>query len=372
VTTSLSDLARDWSAIRKVLSAPAEVLIVEDEQGIRELFQTILTRADYICTVCATAEAALERFALGCFDVVVTDKNLPGMDGLDLIAAVRKQDSDCEAVVVTGYPNLDSVVRAIDMQHVEYLTKPLDSLETLVSTVARAHLRRTRRVLAKHMVTHLQDVLKEHAGPEVTAGIKEARERAFAFRDSLTNKRTLVCWRGEDSQVRGILGTLAESGYALMAAENGMAVLSQCERHHVSVLIVSDSFGDMDAEHLVEKVLEFQGHPELVYVTSCASFDHAVAATRRGAAGFFVKPIRDQRPLQLAVRRACELQHERMVHFKLVAELSQILMAIDARNAPDEGREILQSTLSKFDVRSAKHALQRVEGGTDTRAVKEH
>jgi len=315
------------------LAAPAKVLLVEDEESVCELFNVVLSRANFVCTPCATAEAAREMVAKSRFDVVVTDKNLPGESGLDLIAHIRSRDPDCAGVLVTGYPNLDSVVRAIELQNVEFLTKPLDSNETLVTVVARSHLRRSRQILAKRMLADLRGALSELADSAALGELTRVRDHVDAYRLLLERERQVMCWDGEDSAVLEALSASTEKGMQTMRAKNGATILAQCEQHQVSVLIVSDHFGDMDGEQLVERVVALEDCPELVYLTSQSSFEHAVAAIHRGAAGFLIKPVKDTRELLHVVRRAFDLRHERMVSLKMVTELTRILTESEQRKS---------------------------------------
>jgi EAL domain-containing protein (putative c-di-GMP-specific phosphodiesterase class I) len=71
------------------------------------------------------------------FDCVVSDVNMPEMDGFALIAEIRRHDDDLPVLLMTGDPSLDGAVRAIDNGAVSYLSKPFDH-ETLAAAVARA------------------------------------------------------------------------------------------------------------------------------------------------------------------------------------------------------------------------------------------
>ena len=78
------------------------------------------------------------------FDAMLVDKNLPGIDGLELIRRVHKVDKECEAVIVTGYASLESALSAVDLGAADYLTKPLPSIGILPATLKKV-LRRLRR-----------------------------------------------------------------------------------------------------------------------------------------------------------------------------------------------------------------------------------
>ncbi|MEK7706350.1 MAG: response regulator [Myxococcota bacterium] len=363
--TTLADLARGWGAVSEQLSAPPRVLLVDDEAAIREMFRTVLTRANFECTVCDSGEQALEQFARERCDLLVIDKNLPGIGGLEVIAKIREQDPEVESVLISGYPSLKSVLQAIDLQKVEFLTKPLDSIEVLTAVLGRARLRRSRRLLARRMLSDLRTALSEHADDAAVKDLREARARVDRYRATVDTKKRVLCWQNEESPVLAALDQMSDSGFEIWRVERGVEVLERCERHQVAVLVVSDTFGDMTGTELVEQLAEAQGRPELVYITDRGDFDAAISATHRGAAGYIVKPFEDPRPFVHAVRRACDLQHERMVHFKMVTELSRVLTALELRRDSTEARKALHSALSEFDVRSAEHALRTGHDGDE-------
>jgi EAL domain-containing protein (putative c-di-GMP-specific phosphodiesterase class I) len=72
------------------------------------------------------------------FDCVLSDVNMPELDGFQLVQAVRAHDDDIPVLLMTGDPSLDGAVRAIDYGAVSYISKPFSSTEALASAVARA------------------------------------------------------------------------------------------------------------------------------------------------------------------------------------------------------------------------------------------
>ncbi len=96
------------------------------------------------------------------FDCVVSDVNMPELDGFGLVEAIRKHDNDLPVLLMTGDPSLDGAVRAIDSGAVSYLSKPFEH-ETLVAAVARAARRHgvarmRRRASSFAMKLHLEDL----------------------------------------------------------------------------------------------------------------------------------------------------------------------------------------------------------------------
>ena len=111
------------------------ILIVDDDASIRKLFRTVLGRDGYRVSVAADAESALNLLEQDSFDLLVTDKNLPGLSGFDLVLRARTIFPDLPAIMITGFaePLLASTA---PLQG--YLPKPLNDLAQISLTVRRA------------------------------------------------------------------------------------------------------------------------------------------------------------------------------------------------------------------------------------------
>lgn len=115
------------------------VLVVDDDPGMRRVCARTLGHEGWDVVVVDGGRAALACVAeRGVpFDCVVSDVNMPEMDGFALIAEIRRHDDDLPVLLMTGDPSLDGAVKAIDTGAVSYLSKPFDH-ETLAAAVARA------------------------------------------------------------------------------------------------------------------------------------------------------------------------------------------------------------------------------------------
>ncbi|MFN0248591.1 MAG: EAL domain-containing protein [Kofleriaceae bacterium] len=115
------------------------VLVTDDDEYMRRVCARALTLEGWEVTLAADGRHAIDavREAKAGFDCVVSDVNMPELDGFELIAAIRKYDNDLPVLLMTGDPTLDGAVRAIDTGAVSYLSKPFDQ-EMLVTAVARA------------------------------------------------------------------------------------------------------------------------------------------------------------------------------------------------------------------------------------------
>lgn len=130
-----------------------EVLVVDDEPDIRELIgEYFQTRGLRVCLAGDGVEAlAFIKRDPTRFQLVVTDLQLPGPDGLDILRACKAANPSCVVVIVTGYASLDSAIQAVRLGAYDYLTKPfsLGQLDVLLGRLQDRLLleRENRRLL---------------------------------------------------------------------------------------------------------------------------------------------------------------------------------------------------------------------------------
>ncbi len=116
-----------------------DILIVDDEQDIRELVSGVLSDDGYDTRTAATAEAALEAFDERLPSLVLLDVWLRGssIDGLELLRLFKARDANVPVVVFSGHGNIDTAVAAISHGAVDFLEKPFEA-EKLLHLVAKA------------------------------------------------------------------------------------------------------------------------------------------------------------------------------------------------------------------------------------------
>ena len=104
----------------------SSILIVDDEQRQREIYRDILEGENYSVQTAASGEAALRLLSQKRFDLVITDLNLTGMTGVDLLSAIVQADPTVAVVLITGYPSIQSAIEATKKGVYTYLEKPVD------------------------------------------------------------------------------------------------------------------------------------------------------------------------------------------------------------------------------------------------------
>lgn len=101
-----------------------DILIVEDNESLREILRDALHGREYSITDCADAEEGMVKFVAGDFDLVITDLKLPGIDGITFLEQVKKQKPGTEVIVITAHGNIDAAVSAMKKGAADFITKP--------------------------------------------------------------------------------------------------------------------------------------------------------------------------------------------------------------------------------------------------------
>jgi EAL domain-containing protein (putative c-di-GMP-specific phosphodiesterase class I) len=113
------------------------VLLVDDDPDLLREYGKTLERTGVTVLVAGDGASALGSLAQNKVDVIVTDLNMPVMSGMEFLRAVREVDLDIPLVLITGMPEIDTAMAAVEYGAFQYLTKPLNP-EQLRITVAQA------------------------------------------------------------------------------------------------------------------------------------------------------------------------------------------------------------------------------------------
>lgn len=123
--------------MHKSASQKQKILAIDDEEIVRKSCERILRPAGYDIDTSADGMNALRMIGAKKYDLVLTDLKMPNMDGLEVMAAIKKRLPSAKVIIVTGYSTLDNAVKATLTGAYNYIEKPF-SPESLLSVVREA------------------------------------------------------------------------------------------------------------------------------------------------------------------------------------------------------------------------------------------
>lgn len=174
----------------------AHVLVVDDEEAVRGVLEMLLSREGHLHHVVQSGEAAVDALAQRRFDLVITDKNLPGISGLDVLREVKRKSPDTDVIVMTGYASMDSAIEALNHGATGYLEKPFDHVRIVAEKISGVLEKRRERL----------------------------RHRRYLFAIKERNRSFLDQYRAVRADLEAWLDTLGErqaSGFGLQATASG-------------------------------------------------------------------------------------------------------------------------------------------------------
>lgn len=130
----------------------SNVLIIDDEPGLRHTLTRLIRAAGFQVTAVADGKEALVVLEQPVFDLVYLDIHLPGINGLDILRAIRKESPQLPVILLTGNASLQSALEALRLGATDYLLKPIDP-EVLVA--------RTRIILQEQVVERRRREIEE-------------------------------------------------------------------------------------------------------------------------------------------------------------------------------------------------------------------
>src|SRR5580693_3667862 len=107
----------------------AKILIVDDQEMIRDSLAATLAREGHDCLACSDPQAAVTKLTGGRFDLLITDLKMPKMTGIELLAEARRLRPDMPVVLMTAFATVNTAVEAMKLGAYDYIQKPFDGDE---------------------------------------------------------------------------------------------------------------------------------------------------------------------------------------------------------------------------------------------------
>ncbi len=233
--------------LSRVTQKPA-ILIVDDEPSVLTAITMALEEHGWELAAVGNAQRALYLLKRYSFDLVLADKNLPDMDGTELIRRLRERDSACRVIMMTGYATVESALETSELGIDAYVKKPFGDIAELPALVRKA-LGAKRLGEQRHQ--------REGLPSASDAQAEEAQARVWVLGNTSLSVTVQDDCRelGVDAGVTHELSEVAEDVDLLIlcAASASYDVASQARARlpHASLVIVSDELGVESLQQLV-------------------------------------------------------------------------------------------------------------------------
>ena len=124
------------------MAKPPRILVVDDDENIRIVFQMNLEEQGYVVELAASGQEALDKAKRKFYNVALIDIKLPDMEGTSLLSSLKEILPKMKKIIITGFPTLENAMRAVNEGADGYILKPV-KMETLIDTIEE-YLRKQR------------------------------------------------------------------------------------------------------------------------------------------------------------------------------------------------------------------------------------
>jgi two-component system response regulator AtoC len=173
------------------MAEPPQILVVDDEEHIRKILTIMLTQKGYQVLTASSGPKALDQIGRNRVDAVITDMRMSGMDGLELLAAIKDRDPDLIVIIVTAFSSVDNAIAAMRQGAYDYIAKPFKEEEILL--VLEKALER-QRILAENR--RLKAQIHENYSPNFI-GRSPAMRKVFELISKVAETKSTVLINGE-------------------------------------------------------------------------------------------------------------------------------------------------------------------------------
>jgi DNA-binding NtrC family response regulator len=149
--------ARPASGDSDHMNRNGTILVIDDEEIMREILEALLAREGYHVRLASNAAEGLELARTMPFDAAIVDMMMPGMDGISTLDELKKLDDDLPVLMITAFASVENAIAAMKRGAFDYITKPFKNEEVLVvlrNALAQRRLVAENRALRQNLQAH--------------------------------------------------------------------------------------------------------------------------------------------------------------------------------------------------------------------------
>ncbi len=212
------------------------ILIVDDEQSMRELLSIMLRKEGFDVVTADNGESAIRAVQADIYDLVITDIRMPNIDGIDLLRAVKEISPETVVIVITAYATTETAVDALKLGAYDYITKPFKNEE--IKLVVQKALE--KRLLRKENIL-LRREIETRVGFDNFIGVSDAMKEVFSLIRQVADTTSTVLITGESGTGKELV---ARAIHAQSSRKNNPFVTVNCGALP-ETLLESELFGYM-------------------------------------------------------------------------------------------------------------------------------
>jgi DNA-binding response OmpR family regulator len=160
--------------------APAHILVIDDEAGIRRTMRDLLTEEGYTVTTASSGEAGVALIKDNSYDLLLIDLRLPGIDGMEVVKQAKEYLPDAALIILTGHGSIETAIEGLHQGIFDYLLKTSDPL-TVLDRVKAALADRQKRLRQKQLLDHVSSALEELRGAPSAPAEDTSSARRLVF-----------------------------------------------------------------------------------------------------------------------------------------------------------------------------------------------
>jgi DNA-binding NtrC family response regulator len=174
------------------MAKKGSVLVVDDEEIMRDVLETLLSAEGYRVDLAKTGEDGLEAYGRRTYDVVLLDVSMPGMGGLRALEEFLKMDADAAVIMITAYATYDTAISAWEKGALGCIRKPFQN-EQITATVASG-IKRRRKEEERQTLRRAMSRAVDRGG---IVGRSDVMQQVFSMVDQVAPARSTVLITGE-------------------------------------------------------------------------------------------------------------------------------------------------------------------------------
>ena len=248
------------------------ILIVDDDEGTRKSLALIFGKRSYVIETASTGQEALKKVQDKFFNVVLLDIKLPDVEGIELLASLKELQPDIVVIMVTGYPTMETAMRAVNEGAAAYITKPLNMNEVLTTI---------REAIERQHIEIQSKILYQKAQQELTA-------------HSQLIQISIVIGEPDSVARQGICSIIHDAGFELAGvSDNSDDFLKLVTTHKPDIVIVNFDLSGLNKDTLISRIRDISPTTNILVICddSCdaeTKFACFTSSTEAGATGFIL------------------------------------------------------------------------------------